>query len=115
MRDAAGKGIAATPQISVRELKERMDKGDSLFILDVREQFEHRLAHLESHLIPLHELTSRLPELNPDNEIIVYCHTGRRSASAVDFLITKGFKNVKNLTGGIEAWAREIDPAMVRY
>lgn len=115
MRDGSGKGIEPVVQISVHQLKERIDKGEQLFILDVREHFEFRLAHLDAHLIPLHELANHLSELNPDNEIIVYCHTGVRSTSAVGFLKSNGFKNAKNLTGGIDAWAREIDPTMIRY
>ncbi len=102
-------------QISVRQLKQRWDRGDRPFVLDVREEYEYRLAHLDAHLIPLRELSGRVSELDPSKEIIVYCHVGGRSMSAVRFLNSKGFTNVKNLAGGIDAWAREIDPTMIRY
>jgi adenylyltransferase/sulfurtransferase len=101
--------------ISVQHLKQRLDNGEAIFLLDVREPYEHKIAHLNARLIPLRDLPNRLPELNRDNEIVVYCHTGVRSASAAEFLRSNGFRNVKNLTGGIDAWAREIDPTMVRY
>lgn len=102
-------------KISVRELKQRLDNGDKLTLLDVREPFEYDIVHLEAKLIPLRTLPGKLSELNPRDEIVVYCHTGVRSRSAVEFLESNGFSNVRNLTGGIEAWAREIDPTMVRY
>jgi len=102
-------------KISVQELKQRLDKGEMLTLLDVREPFEFDLVHLNARLIPLETLPNRLNELSREHEIIVYCHTGARSYSAVEFMRTNGFTNVKNLTGGIEAWAREIDPTMIRY
>jgi adenylyltransferase/sulfurtransferase len=111
----AGKTETPSNEISVQQVKQRIDNGDPIFLLDVREPFEHRLAHLNALLIPLQELADRYRELNPSNEIIVYCHTGARSASAAKFLRSKGFKNVKNLIGGIDAWAREIDPTIARY
>ena len=74
------------------------------------------MVHLQgSTLIPLKELGLRLQELNPDQEMVVYCHHGGRSQSAVDFLKEKGFKKVKNLEGGIDAWAAQIDPQLPRY
>jgi molybdopterin/thiamine biosynthesis adenylyltransferase/rhodanese-related sulfurtransferase len=102
-------------KITVKELKQRLDQGEKVTLVDVREQFEYDLVHLEAKLIPLRTLPGKLHELNAGDEIVVYCHTGARSHSAVEFLKTSGFTNVKNLTGGIEAWAREIDPTMMRY
>jgi molybdopterin/thiamine biosynthesis adenylyltransferase/rhodanese-related sulfurtransferase len=106
----------AIPAISVSELKRKIDKGEAMLIVDVREPFEYEIAHLaNSKLIPLGELPDRLDELDRSREIVAHCHTGVRSALAVDLLQEAGFKNAFNLTGGIEAWASEIDPEMPRY
>ncbi len=101
--------------ISVFDLKKRLDQGEELFLLDVRESFERDIVQLKSHSIPLKELSGRLQELDPQKEMIVYCHHGGRSQRAVDFLKEKGFQNVKNLEGGIDAWASQIDPSLERY
>jgi hydroxyacylglutathione hydrolase len=102
-------------QITAEDLKKRMDRGDSLFLLDVREQYEYDICNLGGHLLPLQQLPKRLRELDPNREIVVYCHTGSRSQRAVEFLYESGFKDVKNLVGGIEAWALRVDPSMPRY
>lgn len=101
--------------VSVRELKERKDRGEELFLLDVRETYEYELANLKGHLIPLRQLKTRLGELDPSKEIIVYCHVGGRSARAVEFLRQNGFPKARNLEGGIDAWSVEIDPSVPRY
>ncbi len=101
--------------VSVRELKERKDRGEELFLLDVRETYEYELANLKGHLIPLRQLKTRLGELDPSTEIIVYCHVGGRSARAVEFLRQNGFPKARNLEGGIDAWSVEIDPSVPRY
>ena len=102
--------------ITVRSLKDRLDQGDKLFLLDVREPHEYSLAKIEgSVLIPLGTLPESLDQLDKDSEIIAYCHRGMRSADAVGFLLQQGFSNVKNLIGGIEAWSVEIDPTIPRY
>ena len=103
------------PSISPEELKEKLDNGEDIFILDVREQAEFDICHLNSHLIPLNQLPIRISELNSKQNIVVYCHTGIRSANAVQFLRQAGFEQVKNLLGGIEAWANRIDKDMPRY
>ena len=103
-------------EITARELKERLDRGDDLFLLDVREPFEYQICKLEgSKLIPLGEVPARINELDSEREIIVYCHAGVRSARAVGWLFQAGFNKIKNLTGGIHAWAEEVDPTMPRY
>lgn len=104
-----------TAELTVRELKERLDKGEELFLLDVRETYEYEIANLNGHLIPLRQLKVRLGELDPTKEIIVYCHVGGRSARAVDFLRQNGFPKARNLEGGIDAWSVEIDPSVPRY
>lgn len=102
--------------ITVRDLKARMDKGDKIFLLDVREPHEYSLAKIEgSVLIPLGQVPHSLKQLDPSAEIVAYCHKGMRSADAVGFLLQQGFSNVKNLIGGIEAWSIEIDQTVPRY
>lgn len=102
-------------EISVSELKQRLDKGEEVFILDVREQGEYDHCSLGGYLVPLRDLPGRVGELDPSREIVVMCHSGGRSARAVQFLKKSGFSKVRNLSGGIDRWAREIDPEMPRY
>jgi len=102
--------------ISVRDLKDRLDKGNTIFLLDVREPHEYSMAKIEgSVLIPLGELPTSLNKLNSNDEIVALCHRGMRSADAVGFLMQQGFSNVKNLIGGIDAWSLEIDSEVPRY
>ncbi len=102
--------------ITVRELKDRMDKGDKVFLLDVREPHEYSIAKIEgSVLIPLGELPTSLEKLDQEAEIVALCKMGMRSADAVMFLLQQGFSNVKNLVGGIDAWSVEIDQSVPRY
>ncbi len=102
-------------EITVQELKKLLDRHEDIFILDVREPSEYRICNLGGHLIPLNELPKRIQELNSSREIIVHCKTGRRSAKAVEFLKRSGFTKVRNLVGGISAWAKEIDSSMPQY
>ncbi len=102
-------------QITARELKKRLDGGDRPFILDVREPFEFQMANIGGTLIPMREVPQRLAELPTDREIVVHCHHGQRSQTVVEFLYEKGFRNVKNLVGGIEAWSLEADQSVPRY
>lgn len=107
---------AAIPAISVSDLKQKIDKKRPMVILDVREKFEYEIAHVEnSKLIPLDELPDRISELDQNAEIVALCHTGARSAWAVQFLQGHGYKRSCNLAGGIDAWAHQIDPAMQKY
>ena len=102
--------------ITARELKDRLDKGDQIFILDVREPWEYSLAKIEgSVLIPLGSLPQSLDKLDRNVEIVAHCHLGMRSADAAGFLLQQGFTNVKNLVGGIDAWSVQIDPTVPRY
>ena len=107
---------APGPIITVEELKARWDRGDRPFLLDVREVVEHQLVRLEGDvLIPLGELIARQQELDPDREIVVYCHHGNRSGRATAYLRHNGFPHARNLRGGIEEWAVKIDPSLPRY
>ena len=100
----------------VQELKQRLDNGDDIVLLDVREAWEHSLANINgSVLIPLGEIPQSLDRLDKDAEIVCYCHHGIRSADAMSFLLQHGFSNVKNLVGGIDAWSILVDPTVPRY
>lgn len=102
--------------ITPKELKERMDKGEKLFLLDVREPWEHSLAKIEGCvLIPLGTLPQSMEQVDQSAEIIAYCHHGMRSADATGFLLQQGYPNVKNLIGGIDAWSLQVDPSVPRY
>lgn len=102
--------------ITPKELKERLDKGEQVLLLDVREPWEHSLAKIEgSTLIPLGTLPQSMDKLDKGAEIIAYCHHGMRSADATQFLLQQGFPVVKNLVGGIDAWSVQVDPAVPRY
>ena len=102
--------------ISPKELKTRLDKGDALVLVDVREEWEYSLAKLDgSILIPLGTLPQSLARLSRDSEIIAICHHGMRSADATNFLLQQGFPNVKNLVGGIDAWSTQVDGTVARY
>jgi molybdopterin/thiamine biosynthesis adenylyltransferase/rhodanese-related sulfurtransferase len=103
------------PEISASELKQRLDQGDELFILDVREPHEYQICNLKGHLIPLGELPRRVHELDSSHEIVAHCRSGKRSAEAVDFLRKAGFRKIHNLHGGILAWSTEVDPSVPRY
>jgi molybdopterin/thiamine biosynthesis adenylyltransferase/rhodanese-related sulfurtransferase len=103
------------PQMSVKDLKSRLDAGDDLYILDVREPFEYQIAQIGGHLIPLNDLPKRMNELNTAQEIVVQCKSGGRSQRAAEFLAKNGFQKLHNLAGGITAWSSEIDPKVPKY
>ena len=103
------------PEITATELKARQDRGDKLFILDVREPHEYQICNLNGKLIPLGELPRRVNELDSSVEMVVHCRSGKRSADAIHFLQTAGFKKLLNLKGGVLAWADEVDPRMPKY
>jgi len=104
-------------EITVQSLKEMKDQNESFFLLDVREHFEYQISNIDGTLIPLKELPDRLSEIEgyKESEVIVMCRSGGRSAEACKFLKNKGFSNVKNLKGGINEWAREIDSSLPVY
>ncbi|MFL6300453.1 MAG: molybdopterin-synthase adenylyltransferase MoeB [Terriglobales bacterium] len=101
--------------ITPEELKRRLDAGDDLFVLDVREPNEYQIANLGGYLIPLGDLPKRVHELDSSREIVAHCKMGGRSAKAVDFLRQAGFKKVRNLTGGITAWSDKVDLKVPKY
>ncbi len=97
------------------ELKRRLDTGEDIFVLDVREPHEYQISNLGGYLIPLNDLPKRVSELDSSREIVVHCKMGGRSAKAADFLRQAGFSKVHNLAGGINAWAEKIDPKVPKY
>ena len=107
------------PQISVQELKQRLDKretnNDNFLLLDVREPYEFQIAQIGGYLIPQNDVPNRIGELDPAREIIVHCRSGVRSQKIAELLKTNGFQKVSNLAGGILAWSDEIDPSIQKY
>jgi rhodanese-related sulfurtransferase len=103
--------------ITPTELKARLDRGEKVRLIDVREADEWAVARLPgAELIPLSEFQKRASsELSPDENIVLYCHHGMRSNRAQGYLKTQGYANVLNLTGGIDAWALQVDATMKRY
>ena len=103
-------------EISAQDLKARLDAGTPPTLLDVRQDWETKLCRLENAVhIPIEEIELRTEELDPQSEIVVYCHQGVRSAAVAEYLRSLGFADVKNLAGGLDFWARAIDPTMRRY
>jgi len=97
-------------------LKTRIDQGESVLVLDVREPFEIALAPFPGAThIPMGDIPSRLTELDPDRETVVVCHHGVRSAQVAMYLAQMGFERVLNLAGGIDAWSEDADPSTPRY
>ncbi|MBM3221774.1 MAG: sulfurtransferase [Candidatus Rokubacteria bacterium] len=103
-------------EITPQELKARLDENDRPVLVDVRDDWETKLCRLPDAVhIPMEEFELRTEELNPADDIVVYCHHGVRSAAVADYLRQLGFTRVRNLSGGLDAWARTIEPTMRRY
>ena len=104
-------------EISATELKKRLDSGDDIQIVDVREQKEFDYAQIpNSTLIPLGQVVNRINEIDPRRETVVHCKLGGRSAKAIEMLKSAGFSgNLLNLQGGITAWSNEVDPSVPKY
>ena len=103
------------PQLSVKGLKQRIDAGEDVFILDVREPYEYQIAQIGGTLIPQNEVPNRLAEIDRDREIVVQCRSGARSQRIAEYLKQAGYPKVVNLAGGILAWSDEIDPKVQKY
>ena len=104
-------------EISATELKQRLDQGDDIQIIDVREPNEYEVARIPgSKLIPLKEVVGRADEIDPNRETVVHCKMGGRSAKAIEALQRSGFQGrLVNLRGGITAWSNEVDPSVPKY
>lgn len=108
--------VAAEGAIDALELKRKLDSGDNFLLIDVREPHEYQIARIPgARLIPLGELPKRLQELDPNAEIVAQCKSGARSQKAVDLMKQHGFKNVRNMIGGITAWSDKVDPSVPKY
>ncbi len=104
------------PQITPRELKLRIDQGDDMFLLDVREPNERDICNIGGELIPKDTVTSNLEKLPRDKDIVVYCRSGGRSQWVAQALVGRhGFERVANLAGGMLRWSDDIDPSMKKY
>ena len=101
--------------ITPKEVKERLDRGEKFQFIDVREPHEYQICNLGGHLIPLGDLSKRASELDSSREIVAHCRSGKRSAEAVEFLQRAGFRKVLNLKGGILAWSDEVDSSVPKY
>jgi len=106
---------STVPEMTPRELKARLDGGDDIFVLDVREPHEYQICNIGGHLIPLGDLPQRVNELDSSREIVAHCRSGKRSAEAAEFLRKAGFKKLWNLRGGILGWSDEVDPTVPKY
>ncbi len=102
-------------QITPTDLNARLKNGETIQLLDVREPDEFAIASIGGKLIPLGEITTRYEELDPSLPTAVLCHHGVRSARAAQFLISVGFTNVMNISGGIDRWSREVDSSIRTY
>ena len=103
-------------EITPQALKARLDKPGAPLLLDVRQDWETKLCRLPNAVhIPIEEIEMRVEELNREDDIVVYCHQGVRSAAVGEFLRSLGFKSVQNLSGGLDLWARTVDQGMRRY
>ena len=107
--------VTNVPEITPTELKARLDRGDDIYVLDVREPHEFQICNINGHLIPLGELSRRVHELDSSREIVAHCKSGKRSAEAVEFLRGAGFRKVSSLKGGILAWSDQVDPSVPKY
>jgi adenylyltransferase/sulfurtransferase len=103
------------PQITVTELKKRIDSGENFVLLDVREPFEYQIANIGGKLIPQNDVPQRLGEIDRDRPVVVHCKAGGRSQRIAEFLKQSGYNDVVNVSGGILAWADQVDPSVPKY
>ena len=111
-------GPSSVPEITPTELKARLDDGDVLVLVDVREPHEAEIADLPDHgqtLIPTGEFVERFREIDAESELVIYCRTGRRSEWAAAILLESGYQRVLNLRGGVLGWRAEVDPSLTAY
>jgi adenylyltransferase/sulfurtransferase len=103
------------PQITVKELKRRIDAGEDVQLIDVREPYEYQIAQIGGKLIPQNDVPQRLGEIDREREVVVHCKSGGRSQRIAEFLKQSGYPRVVNVAGGILAWSDEIDPKVQKY
>jgi rhodanese-related sulfurtransferase len=103
-------------EIMPREVKQRLDKGERMLLVDVREPHEYALCHIEGAvLIPMGSIPANLQKLDVDEEVICFCHHGMRSMDVANWLRAQGVRSAKSMSGGIDRWSTEIDPKVPRY
>lgn len=104
-------------EITSTELKERLDRGDDIQLIDVREDYEVAIARIPNAIhIPMNQILNRMDEIDPERETVVHCKGGGRSARVIDVLQRSGFKGkLANLKGGILGWSNEVDPTVPKY
>jgi len=115
MRGEEGNREIEVPEIEPIELKRRLDAGEEIVILDVREPHEYQICDIGGYLIPLLELPQRIHEFDSSGTFVIHCRSGVRSAEAVDFMMKAGFGKIFNLRGGILAWSDQADPTLPKY
>jgi adenylyltransferase/sulfurtransferase len=109
-------GSGSELNVAPQEVKAKLDQGEKLVLVDVREPWEYAINRLNGAIhIPMAEFGRRYQELDPEAEIICYCHMGVRSLKCAQFLKQQGFSKAKNLAGGIDAWSLQVDPTVPRY
>ncbi len=103
-------------EISPAELKSKLDRGDTFLLIDVREPYELEIARIDGAVnVPLGTLPGAVANLDPDQEIVLLCRSGKRSADALHFLAMQGFEKLTNVCGGILAWSDTVDPTVAKY
>ena len=107
--------MSGAPRITVDQLKRRIDAGEDVQLIDVREPYEYQIAQMGGRLIPQNDVPQRLAEIDRDREVVVHCRSGARSQRIAEFLKQAGYPQVSNLAGGILAWSDEIDPRVQKY
>lgn len=101
--------------VTPKELKQQLDRGEEILLIDVREQNEREICQIGGTLIPLAEVPSRMSEIPRDGAVVVYCRSGGRSGRAIEFLEGQGYTNLVNLAGGVLRWSDEVDSSVVKY
>ncbi|HKW88293.1 MAG TPA: rhodanese-like domain-containing protein [Candidatus Acidoferrales bacterium] len=108
--------LFANLEIEPSEVKQLLDRGEEILFVDVRETWEHQLCRIEgSQLIPLGQLASSLAAFESAEDVVLFCHSGRRSLDAAAWLRSQGVSGARSMAGGIDRWSREIDPSVPRY
>jgi rhodanese-related sulfurtransferase len=108
--------ILSNIEISPREVKERIDRGEKILLVDVREKWEFETSRIEgTELVPLREVPENLPRFEDAEEIVLFCHHGVRSLDAAAWLRSQGVEGARSMAGGIDRWSAEIDPKVPRY
>jgi len=103
-------------QINPQEVKQRLDRGETLVLVDVREPHEYAISRIEGAVpIPMGSIPANLQKLDTDEDVICFCHHGVRSLDVANWLRAQGIKTAKSMTGGIDRWSLEIDPGVPRY